>query len=818
MKTRIFSNRITARWWWVSLTPLRRNGPAVGQRPVEVRASLGAENIGLRSATGGLLLLALGLSLHAQSVIQFAATTYNVTEGTSQVEIIVQRTNDLDTVVSVDFATTNLSATAGSDYIDVATSLTFPAGETNQTVAVPILNDGQPEGVETFQVLLSNPTGGAELGVRSNATVRVSDNDKALQLEFAKYQAREDEGSVLIGVLRGDDGDFPVTVEYATADGRALAGQDYTATSGKLEFAAGEKLKLLTIPILNDGLKEAEEMFRLYLTNASAGVTLGSPTSAGITIADNDLGVQIEFNTYWVQENEGTLTLRVLRGNDVDLSAFTVDYATTNMTATAGEDYTETKGTLEFAAGDMVKLLTISIADDQVVELDEKFTVTLSNPTGTSVLGSFRATLTILDVTGMMGHQFDRIAVLPDQSVQLTLDGGVHKRYTDYFDLYPIEVSTDLVRWTPFVTLQRTNSSTNVFTYTDPAAAKSDFRFYRTLANHLITPLRQSTGPFAVGVISRLVTDPTRRNRYGVSTNGSFMVSIWYPAVAQVGQLPGRLEDASLLLDPTFLIRTGNITDRCPYLISGSLADAPCATNQTSYPVVLYSHGFAGTRKEVAEKGENLASHGYVVVTVDHWDVWGTVFPDGAYLHAGATSQDAITAAGFQDRVKDLRVILDELARWNNNDPAFAGRLDLTKVATMGHSWGGGVAGELGRIDDRVQAVVLLDAYLQNADDLVRVGLSKPFLGMCSTEGGGDSTLYNKATQSAIWFMISPSMHNQFQDHYWLIFPGDLKGGREVARTINDYSLWFLNTYLKGSQDPMPARTDYPRVTNFRQR
>jgi len=61
-------------------------------------------------------------------------------------------------------------------------------------------------------------------------------------------------------------------------------------------------------------------------------------------------------------------------------------------------------------------------------------------------------------------------------------------------------------------------------------------------------------------------------------------------------------------------------------------------------------------------------------------------------------------------------------------------------------------------------------------------------------------------------------MHSQFQDHYWLSDPGDLKGGREIARTINGYSLWFLNKYLKGSQDPMPALTDYPRVTNFKQK
>jgi len=142
------------------------------------------------------------------------------------------------------------------------------------------------------------------------------------------------------------------------------------------------------------------------------------------------------------------LTLKVLRGNDVELGAFTVDYATTNLTATVGEDYTEAKGTLQFAAGEVVKLLTIPITYDEAAEPDETFTVTLSNVTGLGAHGTItKATVTILDTTGMVAHRFDGIAVLPDQSVQLTLGGGVHKRFTDYFDLYPIEVSTNLVDW-----------------------------------------------------------------------------------------------------------------------------------------------------------------------------------------------------------------------------------------------------------------------------------------------------------------------------------------------------------------------------------
>ena len=270
MKTSIFSNRITARWWWGSLAPLRRNGPAVRQRPVQVRASLGVGTLGLPSAIGGLLLLTLCLSLQAQSVIQFSAVSCRVTEETSQVDIIVQRTNDLETVVSVDFTTTtNGTAMAGADYVEVSTNLTFLANETNKTVAVPILNDSLVESSETFQVTLSNATVGAVLGTRTNATVRITDNDQGLAFEFARYSVAEDAGSVLIAVLRRDDGNFPVTVDYATTNLTAEAGQDYTETKGTLDFGVGETVhdnsdlptEALGFRVQNYGMTKHQHLF-----------------------------------------------------------------------------------------------------------------------------------------------------------------------------------------------------------------------------------------------------------------------------------------------------------------------------------------------------------------------------------------------------------------------------------------------------------------------------------------------------------------------------------------------------------------------------
>jgi len=229
---------------------------------------------------------------------------------------------------------------------------------------------------------------------------------------------------------------------------------------------------------------------------------------------------------------------------------------------------------------------------------------------------------------------------------------------------------------------------------------------------------------------------------------------------------------------------------------------------------VLFSPGWTGTRN-MSELGANLASHGYVVVGVDHYDAIRTAFPDGTYLQgdtgAGGT-------AGFQDRVNDLGFILDELTRWNTNDPLFAGRLDLTKVAVGGGSLGGVTVAEFGRIDPRCRAVIGLDpGGFSTAPQLTRV--QQPVLEI-NASNNSSSPLYNMASQGATWFQISSTDHLLIAgiDWYWAWHPENVAGDREVARTINAYTLWFLNKYLKGSSDPVPPLAQYPRVINFKQK
>ena len=208
----------------------------------------------------------------------------------------------------------------------------------------------------------------------------------------------EDAGTVLIGVLR--DENSAATVDFATTDVTATNELDYAATNGTLSFAPGEKLKRIAVPILNDGVKEAIKTFQVTLSGPMGGAVLGTRTNTTVSIRDNDAGVGFELTSQSVWEKAGAVTLPVLRGNDGNLGPFTVDYATSDLTAKAGEDYQAVAGTLEFRENE-VKASRSSSPD--AVAGAERFEI-LSQPTGGVTLGTPTA-VTIVRTTRRWRHR-----------------------------------------------------------------------------------------------------------------------------------------------------------------------------------------------------------------------------------------------------------------------------------------------------------------------------------------------------------------------------------------------------------------------------
>ena len=179
----------------------------------------------------------------------------------------------------------------------------------------------------------------------------------------------------------------PVTVAYATSNGTASAGSDYTALSGTLTFAAGETSKVVRVQVSGDTAVEANETLTLALSSPS-GATIADGTAIG-TITNDDTAPLPALSVADATVSEGNSGVKDLAFT-VSLSAaatgpVTVAYVTNNGTATAGSDYTAASGTLTFAAGETSKVVHVQVSGDTAVEGNETLTLTLASPSGATI-------------------------------------------------------------------------------------------------------------------------------------------------------------------------------------------------------------------------------------------------------------------------------------------------------------------------------------------------------------------------------------------------------------------------------------------------
>jgi uncharacterized delta-60 repeat protein len=245
-----------------------------------------------------ILLWALTLStiqIKAADTLRFSSASYTTDEFSQGVLVDVVRTNPSTNFVTVVARTSPGTATLGSDYAAMTATLTFYGGDTIQGLWIPIYEDTLAEGDETVLLTLSNPTGGAVLGSPSSAVLTIRNGGARVEFQAPSYQAKEGDGPATITVRRRGDDNVAFSVEFLMQDGAATAGEDYTPVSGSIEFAAGEILKTLTVPILDDGSVEPPETVQLVLTNATHGVVLGAKT-ATLEIIDNEIPASLDYS------------------------------------------------------------------------------------------------------------------------------------------------------------------------------------------------------------------------------------------------------------------------------------------------------------------------------------------------------------------------------------------------------------------------------------------------------------------------------------------------------------------------------------------
>ena len=240
------------------------------------------------------------------------------------------------------------------------------------------------------------------------------------------------------------------------------------------------------------------------------------------------------------------------------------------------------------------------------------------------------------------------------------------------------------------------------------------------------------TGNFGVGRAEFHWIDPTRTDPFSLALadRREVVVYLWYPTSASPGvhraeYLPGAAEISRALGEPVMRRQFGSAFEA---LLDGTVRSfsvdrAPVARSTQRFPVLLFSPGFAETVLTYAAQVEELASHGYVVVGIEHpGDAFATRLHDGrvaafrraAWDSARAQPNGAVAfqLAQIPIRVADMRFVLDQLGQLTHlpGGRPFAAALDLHKVGAFGHSLGGVAAAGMCRVDARVAACMNEDA------------------------------------------------------------------------------------------------------------
>ncbi len=328
------------------------------------------------------------------STVSFSSGTYSVNEnGAAQITLLRSGSTTNQTTLTV--FSTNGTAITPADYNNTPILVTFEIGETSKTITIPIVDDSIYEPNETINLAITNVSSDANLGTQNTAILTILDNDArpgAIAFTNSNFSINENGTAVQAVTLNRTGGsDGAVTVTLTPSDGTAIALGDYTNTPITVNFANGETSKIIPVPIVDDTQYEGNETVNLTLSTPTGGATLGTQTTATLTIVDNDAVsgvIQFSNANYSVNEN-GTpvtaVTLTRTNGSEGEVSA---TITLTNGTATAGSDYGNSPITVTFANGETSKIVTIPIIDDSILESNETINLTLSNPTNGATIGT----------------------------------------------------------------------------------------------------------------------------------------------------------------------------------------------------------------------------------------------------------------------------------------------------------------------------------------------------------------------------------------------------------------------------------------------
>jgi pimeloyl-ACP methyl ester carboxylesterase len=344
--------------------------------------------------------------------------------------------------------------------------------------------------------------------------------------------------------------------------------------------------------------------------------------------------------------------------------------------------------------------------------------------------------------------------------------------------------------------------------------------------------LMRPTGKYPVGTRTMTLTDTSRKEIYsGKDEPRKFMIELWYPAVSPdagakyAAWIPDAKIVAPAIADyinfPHFFL------DHLTLVKSWSYENISISRSNGPYPVLIFSHGWNGFRQQSTFLMEELASHGYVVVALEHpYGARLTVFPDGSIapnnpnaLPKGKPAEEYEAAARIlvDQWAGDIGYTINVLTELNREGSLgqFSNMFDLDKIGVLGHSTGGGATLQFCGTDSRCKAGLTLDAFVRPLGlSVINNGTRQPFFYMFSELWPFERNTelfqlyYSHVSPSNRIVTILGADHYDFSDlpalsplAQQLGFKGPINGTR-VRKIINTFVLAFFDQQFKNITSP----------------
>jgi hypothetical protein len=339
---------------------------------------------------------------------------------------------------------------------------------------------------------------------------------------------------------------------------------------------------------------------------------------------------------------------------------------------------------------------------------------------------------------------------------------------------------------------------------------------------HLLRP----TGPNAVGTTSLYLKDTSRPDPWVPERNRELMVTVWYPTRSPGGQRARYMtpEESRLILAHSEEA-AGLPPDILSTVRTAAYVNAKPAGRAHSLPLVVLSPGYTQPRSSLSGLAEDLASHGYVVVGIDHtYETYAVTFPDGRIATCVACDLPEDSAFFTKldlGRAADVSFVLDQLT---GPDPAWPGGklIDASRIGMSGHSAGGASSIVAMLHDARIDAGIDMDGSTY----IPASGLNRPFmfLGAPHHAPGGPDTAWdrdwNLMTGWKRWLVVAGTQHASFTDmalfadQLGIDFGATTTGTRSTEITRR-YNLAMFDLHLRHQPQPLldgPSPC-YPEVT-----